>query len=115
MIHLIRAIKAKYTGPDDFLPENVSRDKWMPVIGYEARHVRKMIKEVERDVEELFFKVIDNTGKLVQVAAFNCSVMVDDNATLDSNRIVVLLGNVVSLVKALSEKMAKYPDAPAVQ
>lgn len=111
MIHLTRVVKVKYSGPDDYLPENIGREKWMPVIGYEVRHVKKTIKEVERDIEEIFFRVIDNNGKLVHVAAFNCSVMIDEKATMDGNQIVSLLGNVVSLIKVLSEKVSKYPDA----
>lgn len=110
MIHLTKPLKAKYTGPDDYLPENIPRDKWLPVIGYEIRRIPKNIKGETKEVEEPFFLFIDTVGKIKAVAAFNFSTLIDDKAILDANQVCQLLQNVVSLLKVLSEKMSKFSD-----
>lgn len=106
MIMLQRKIKCKFTGSDDYLPEGVPRDKFIPVIGIEARRREKTYEGKTQWVEDLFYIVINNKGKVVTIASFNCSTMIDESAEIPAGQLVQLLNNITIVGKVISEKMA---------
>lgn len=111
MAQLIKKIKCKFVAADEYKPDEISRDRWMPVIGIESRK-----KEFKRDDkpsvfgEEFFFLVIDDKGKLRTIASFNCQTMIDDNAEINPGQLMRLLENIAIIGKVLSEKIAGFPD-----
>ncbi len=106
MIHMMRKLKCKYTGPDDYLPEGVPRDKFIPVLGYEVRRREQRKEDKTVIVEDVYYMVTNDKGKLVSIASFNCSTMIDERAEIDLSAAVKLLENVTMIGKVLSEKMA---------
>ena len=111
MAQLIRKLKCKFTAADDYKPEYISRDKWMPVVGIESR--RKEIKKEGRQpqvIEEFFYLIIDDQGKLRTIAAFNCNTMIDDTTEINPAKLMTAIENVIIIGKVLSEKIAKFPD-----
>lgn len=110
MIHLQRKIKCKFTGSEDFQPEGIPRDKWLPVIGYEARRREKDFQGKKETVEDVYYLVTNDKGKLVTIASFNCSTMIDEAAEINSGELMRLMTNISTMGKIISEKMATFPD-----
>lgn len=106
----MRKIKCKFTGSDDFLPEGVPRDKWLPVIGYETRKREKEFEGKKSIVEDILYLVTNEKGKIVPIASFNCSTMIDDQSEIEGGKLLSVLNNILAMGKVLSEKMAKIPD-----
>ena len=106
-IMIQRKLKCKFTGSDDYLPEGIPRDKFIPVIGFEYRK-----REQHKDgksfwVEDLYYVVINNKGKAVSIASFNCSTMIDESAEIPAGQLIQLLNNITIMGKVISENMAK--------
>lgn len=99
MVHLQRKIKCKWCGEEKYLPKDVPTDNWLPVIGYETRRRNARNPESGESivVEDTYFKVINNNGKLVDIAAFNCKVTVDseENATVS---IAAAIGQIMAII-----------------
>ena len=100
-----RRVKVKFIGKDDFRPRDMPANKFIPVIGFTTRRVEKLFEGKERIEEELYYIIIDNQGKSVPVAAFNC-VAVCDEAD-DIAKIAETLRNATLLLKHLSDEVAK--------
>lgn len=105
-----RKLKCKFTGSDDFLPEDIPRDKFIPVIGYEYRRKEREHNGKSFVQEDVYYIVINNKGKLTTIASFNCSTMIDDQAEINANQLMQLLNNITIMGKVMSEKMAKTGD-----
>lgn len=110
MIMLQRKIKCKFTGSEDYQPEGIPRDRWLPVIGWETRKREKEYQGTKQWVEDIFYHVTNEKGKLVCIASFNCSTMIDEKAEVDLNLAIELLKNSTVIGKAICEKMATFPD-----
>lgn len=106
MIHLMRKIKCKFTGSEEYQPEGVKRDQWFPVIGYEARKREKTIGDKTQWVEDIFYLITNEKGKIVTIASFNCQTMIDEKAEIDLKAALDLLRNVTIIGKVLSEKIS---------
>lgn len=102
-----RKLKCKFTGSDDFLPEGVPRDKFMPVIAYEYQRREKEFEGKARIQEDLFYIVLNNKGKPTRIASFNCATMIDENAEINAGQLMQLLNNITIMGKVISENMAK--------
>jgi|WetSurMetagenome_2_1015567.scaffolds.fasta_scaffold15199_9 hypothetical protein len=107
MIHLQRKLKMKYTGSDDYLPEGVPRDKFIPVIGYEIRKTEKNVKGENKTFEDIYYIVINDNGKLSKVAEFNCVTMIDEQAEISGERLTQGVQNLMSIIKVMGEKHAQ--------
>lgn len=110
MIHLQRKIKCKFTGSEEYQPEGIAREKWFPVIGYEIRKREKKFENKIEMVEDVFYLVTNEKGRMITLASFNCSTMIDEQAELSGGQLMQLLNNILSMGKVLSEKLAKFPD-----
>jgi hypothetical protein len=111
-----RKIKCKFTGADDFLPEGIPRDKFLPVLGIETRkrvHVdnRPGKEGIKKEVEDIFYLVTDDKGKMISIASFNCSTMIDEKAEIDFSAAMQMMNNITIIGKILSEKMAKSDNS----
>lgn len=109
-ISLQRKLKCKFTGSDDYLPEGIPRDKFIPVIGFEYRRREQNKDGKSFTVEDVYFQVINDKGKLISIASFNCSTMIDEAAEINGGQLVQLLNNISIMGKLISEKMAKNTD-----
>ena len=112
MIHMMRKLKCKFTGSDDFLPEGIPREKFMPVLGYEVRRRDQVKNDKKIVVEDIYYIVTTDKGKVIPIASFNCATMIDERAEIDLAAAVELLKNVTMIGKILSEKMAKMDTTP---
>jgi len=104
MIHMIHPIQCKYTGDDKYMRDGIERKKWYTVVGYEARNVEKEFEGKKKWIDELFYLVINDQGKMVVIASFNCSVRIDQQSEIPGTQIAGLMSNLLSLVKVWSEK-----------
>lgn len=100
MVHLQRKLKCMYVGEDKYKPEGIPENKWLQVIGYETkrRNTRKPNSNEMIVVEDTYLKVINNNGMIVDLAAFNCKVTIDN----EENAIVSLaaaVGHLVSIIE----------------
>lgn len=100
-----RKVKVKFAGDDDYRPRDMPANKFIPAIGFSTRRIEKNVEGKHRIDEELYFIIIDNQGKAVPVAAFNC-VAVCDEAD-DTAKLAETLRNATLLLKHLSEVVAK--------
>ncbi len=107
MVHFQRKIKINYSGDDKYLPKNITRGKWLPVLGYEVRSTDRMIDGIKKVFQDVFFLVIGDDSSLVKVAEMNCRVMIDEKAELDVHAAMDLLRNITLMGKVISEKMAE--------
>lgn len=110
MIHIMRKIKCKFTGSEDYQPEGIPRDKWFPVIGYEVRAREKEFQGKKERVEDVYYLVTNDKGKMVTIASFNCTTMIDEQAEIEGGKLLSMLNNISLMGKIISEKMAKFPD-----
>lgn len=110
MVHIMRKIKCKFVGSEDYQPEGIPRDKWFPVIGYEIRRREKEFQGKKETVEDVYYLVTNDKGKMVTIASFNCSTMIDEQAEIEGGKIASLLNNIMLMGKVISEKLAKFPD-----
>lgn len=117
MIHLQRKIKARFAGSVDYLPEGIPTDKFLPVIGYEARRreYRKNPEDKPEIKEDVYYMVTNDHGRLIPIASFNMVTMIDEKAEIDINRAMELLRNITIMGQVISEKMGNYTagDSPS--
>lgn len=106
MIYLQRKLKCKYVGSNDFQPEGIPANKWMIVIGYETIRREKRFGEKTETVDDLYFFVVNDKGKISKIAQFNCQVMIDEASELNTAQLTMLLNNILTIGKNLSETMA---------
>lgn len=101
MVHLLRNIKCMYNGTAEFKPEGIPDNSWMPVVGYETRrrNATKPNSGEQIVVEDTYLKVINNNGKLTDIAAFNCKVTIDNKENA-----------LVSLATSIGQLLAKFEE-----
>ena len=104
MIHMMRKIKMEYTGDEKYLPDAVQRKKWYSIVGYEARKTEKHFESKKKWVEEIFYFIIADNGKMTLIASFNCNTKIDEQAEIPGGQITGLMNNILSLLKVWSEK-----------
>lgn len=104
MVWMQRKIKCKVIN-DEYRPEGIPSDRFIPVLGIETRKREKEYQGKKMWVEDVYYLVVDNRGKLLSVASFNCSTMVDEEAELKTNRAIDLLNNTMTMWKVASEKL----------
>lgn len=117
MIMLQRKIRCKYTGNDNYMPKDskgnplLSRERWIPVIGYEIRRREKIYDGKIRVVEDIYLVVINDNQKVETIASFNCHVLIDDQAEWNFSKLTDMLNNISVMIKVLSERFwnAKEP------
>lgn len=78
MIMLQRKLKCKYTGTDEYMPKEITKDKLMPVIGFEVQRREAEYEGKKRIEDDLYLLVINNKGHIARIAAWTCNVMIDD-------------------------------------
>jgi hypothetical protein len=105
-----RKIKAKFTGSEDYQPEGIPREKWLPVLGVEVRRREKEYEGKTTVVEDIYYLVANDKAKIVTIASFNCSTMIDEAAEINYGQLMQSLQNISIMGKVISEKLAKYPD-----
>lgn len=98
MIMLTRRLKCKYTGTDEFMPKEISRDKAMTVVGYEVQRREVSYGDKKKVEDDLFLLVIGNTGYITRIASFCCRVMIDDNDDKANSSIAQSIGTMASLL-----------------
>lgn len=101
---IMKKIRAKFCGNEDYRPKNFEGDKFVPVIGFESRRVMKNINGEERNIEELFIMLIDDKGKIISTAAFNWCIVVDTSEE-NVDKTLQMLQNATVLVKSLAGKI----------
>lgn len=112
MIHMMRKVRCKYTGSDEYQPEGIDRKVTYPVIAYEIRRREKPGFEDKpaKVVEEIFFIVLNSNAVLTTVASFNCKVYIDENAEFPGGQAIQLMNNILTMGKVLSEKLAAHDN-----
>jgi hypothetical protein len=110
MVHIMRKIKCKFTGSEDYQPEGIPRDRWFPVIGYEVRAREKDFQGKKERVEDIYYLVTNDKGKMVTIASFNCTTMIDESAEIEGGKLLSMLQNISIMGKVISEKLATFPD-----
>lgn len=103
MVWMQRKIKCKVINPD-YKPDGIP-DKFIPVLGIETRKREKEYQGKKMIVEDVYYLVVDNRGKLLSIASFNCATMVDEEAELKLNRATELLNNVTVMWRVANEKL----------
>ncbi len=106
MFFLTRKIKVKYCGEADHQPKDMPDNSFVPVIGIQTKAITFMKDGKPEQRENLNFLCITKNGKFTSVAAFNCSILIDEKAELDINAAVELLKNATLMGKVLSEKIS---------
>ena len=102
MIMLQRKLKCKYVGEPKYLPDNFPVDRFVPVVGYEVRrrNIHRKDSDKEDVVEDVYYQVIDNKGKLIPVASFNMQTMIDDGDEKSMLAIAQNTGEIASMIKS---------------
>lgn len=109
---LQRKIRVQYAGEEKFRPEQMPEKKWLPVIGFTSKKRQKCDSSGKQEVyEEPYFVIIGNNGIALQVIAFNCKVMIDEKAEIDTYTITQIARNLLVMGKVLCEKLTRIPAA----
>lgn len=109
---LQRKIRVQYAGEEKFRPEQMPEKKWLPVIGFTSKKRQKCDSSGKQEVyEEPYFVIIGNNGIALQVIAFNCKVMIDEKAEIDTYTITQIARNLLVMGKVLCEKLTGIPAA----
>ncbi len=110
MIMLQRKLKCEFVGTDEFMPKDITRDKTIPVIGFEVQRreaeyidLIDLVDEKKQIEDDLFLLVVNNSGRIVRIAAWCCKVTIDE----DERAIVGIaqsVGLVASMIKESSNE-----------
>lgn len=103
MIVLQRPLMAKYSGPDEYIPEGITRDKFLPVVGVKTRTEERMVKDKPKKIEDIFYLVINDKGKLLEVSAFNCTTEINRKLELNTDQLLNALGAIASNTGIMTE------------
>jgi len=110
MVHMQRKVKCKFIGSEEYQPEGIPREKWLPVLGVEVRKREKEFNNKKEIVEDIYYLVANDKAKMVTIASFNCSTMIDDAAEINYGQLMATLNNISIMGKVISEKMANFPN-----
>lgn len=102
MIMLQRKLKCKFIGEQKYLPDNFPPNQFVPVVGYEIRkrNIQRQGSDEVLTVEDVYYQVIDNKGKLIPVASFNMQTMIDDGDEKAVMAIAQNTGEIASMIKS---------------
>jgi hypothetical protein len=92
--------------------------KFIPVIGYTTQKRTQMVddgsgKQVAKEKEDTYFFCIGTSGKLFRVAEYNCNVMVDEKAEIDSLTIAAEICGKLSKAVENCNVLLKYLSGQA--
>lgn len=105
MKYLMRKLRAKFTGSEEFRPKDFNFKEFVSVVGFETR--QKTINDNagnEKRVEELYLIVVDDKGRLISVMAYNCKVIIDEKEN-DISKTTEMLRSATVLLKEISERL----------
>jgi hypothetical protein len=111
MIQIQRQLMAKYSGPDDYIPEGISRDKFIPVVGVKTRIEERMVRDKPKKIEDIFLLIINDKGHIVEVSAFNCTVEINRKAEFNPDQITQILGTIQTLIGTIADQQKYFFDA----
>jgi len=101
-----RKLRATYAGDEKFRPEQMPKDKWLPVIGFTTKRKQKVDSGGKQEVyDEPYLLIIGNNGIMIQVIAFNCKVMIDEKGEVDMVALSQMARNITIIGKALCDKI----------
>jgi len=103
MVMLQRKLKCKYVGTDEFMPKDITREKMMPVIGFEVQRREAEYDGKKRIEDDLFLLVVNNNGRIVRVAAWCCKVIIDEDEKAIAG-IAQSVGSVASMIMESSNE-----------
>lgn len=83
------------------------KDIFVPAIGYEIRKGKKSFNGESKDVEDMYFLVIGDDGKVIHVAAFNCLVSCESDDTT-ADKLADTLNKAYLLLNELSKRVAVF-------
>lgn len=106
MVWMQRKLKCKVIN-SDYRPEGIPENKFIPVLGIETRRREKEFEGKKTIVEDVYFLVVTDRGKLITVGSFNCATMLDEESELKTNKAIELLSNTTIMWKVLNEKLQK--------
>lgn len=107
MVMLQRKIRFKYTAGDDYKPEEIGRDKHYPVIGYEIRKSVKTFEGKERNVEDIFYVVLNDKSRPVVIASWNGETIIDQAAEGNFDSLLEQVKKVIMIFGVINERLAK--------
>lgn len=96
---IVRKLKCRFSGDKKYLPDGIPENKWIPVIGYEIRERHQASRNnANRIVNDIFYLVLDDKGKIIPLASFNCQTIVDDS---ELQVMVSMVKGIATLVETL--------------
>ena len=111
-----RKLRATYAGDEKFRPEQMPKEKWLPVIGFTTKKKQKVEANGKQEVyEEPYLLVIGNNGIMIQVIAFNCKVMIDEKGEVDMVALSQTARNITLIGKALCDKITGTNSSGAIE
>lgn len=105
MIQMMKKIEVKFTGDDEYRPKELPRDKWLSVLGYEWKRRNTEYEGKPKVVNDLFFIVVGNNGKVCRVSEISCSVRIDQRSEIEGGQLIQMMNNITTLLKVISEKV----------
>lgn len=88
MVWMQRKLKCKVTTTDSrYRPEGIP-ERFIPVLGIETRRREKTFEGKITIVEDVYYLVVTNNGKLIPIASFNCVTMIDGQCDISINQAI---------------------------
>jgi hypothetical protein len=103
---LQRKLRACYAGDEKYRPEQMPKEKYLPVIGWDTKRRLKNNGQKAEYVDEPYLVIIGNNGRPIEVVMFNCKVMIDDKSEVDMVALSQMARNITIIGKALCEKIS---------
>ena len=81
MVRMVKklAVKVRNDVEEKYVPRDIKKDKWYPVIGYVSRDYEKIIENKTKQETFIAFLVINDKSGLSQITSKNCIVCIDNN------------------------------------
>lgn len=99
---LQRKIRAMYSGKEEYRPESMPVNKYVPVIGF-TTHKRKIMKNgFEQLIDQPFLLCIGNDGHVIEIVMFNLKVMIDEKK---EEMVHYHLANITKQLETISENL----------
>ncbi len=106
MIVLQRPLLAKYSGPDEYMPEEMKRDKFLPVVGVKTRLNERVVNGQEKKIEDIYYLLINDKGKLIEVSSFNCTTEINRKLEFNPEQVVQILGAISTVLGTIADQYA---------
>ena len=105
MIVMQRPLMAKYSGPDEYIPEGIPRDKFLPVVGVKTRTEERMVKDKPKKIEDIFYLIINDKGKLTEVSSFNCTTEINRKLEIQGDLFLNVIGALSTNIGTMTEEI----------